>query len=376
MKINFSRLGASQIGNLKDAIASYEAKMATSSAVPAVLYLELTRNCPGRCVFCRRTWENQPSQKMPEEVFAYALKEYVSNAVLVSLNGWGESLILPDLDECVNRVARYGPKIRITTTLGCKNQKALQSLIDNDVYVSVTFDAAEKSLYEKTRKGISYDAVLQNLGFLTKEMKKKGTLKENIRFSIAPLQNRNLSQVGKIIDVARHFGIAEVALTPLFAHRFNPHLLRYHKKNTLEALKEGVQRARRAGIQLHLHYSPFKELIFREDAFDLCCHPWLYGFVNYKGDLLFCDHLIFPHYARYTLGHITEEKERAWNGGKAQKLRLAHIQRHGGDLPGACNGCYADGRYADHEHALDDQFRRWLVTDKQMGERLLCHGCQ
>ncbi|MCM8797688.1 MAG: radical SAM protein [Candidatus Omnitrophica bacterium] len=372
MRINFPELSTQQIQNLRDAIECYREKRLISSSSPPVLYIELTKNCPSRCIFCRPRWNNHPLYTMSKEVFARILEEYISSAVLVSVNGWGESLILPDLDEYIDRIARFGPKIRITTTLGYQNQKALQSFIDNDVFVSVTFDYADKFLYEKNRKGIHYDTVIRNLEFLTREMKKKGTLSQNIRFAVAPLQSANLSQLEKIIAIAAHYGVSEIELTPLFARRINPNLLVYHKKKTCAVLIKCAKEADNSGIRLHLHYSPFRELYFKEHAFDLCCHPWLYGFVNYKGDILFCDHLIFPRYSRYLLGSIYDERERVWNGERVQILRLSHIRRDRGGLPKTCNACYLNGRYADHEHVLAEEFGRWVVTDKNIAERFLC----
>jgi len=370
MKIDRSKLSHQQILNLEAAIKSYNERKLTSSDSPPVLYIELTQNCIARCTFCRRKHMNSPGYNMDDKTFDIILKDYAPHSVLVDLRGWGESLMLPNFDEYVNRIAKFGPKIKVTTTLGCGSKKAMQSLIDNDVYVSVTLDFADKDLYEKWRKGIYYDIVMKNLEFLTQEMKKKGTLKDNIRFLIAPLQKANLEQIEKIIQIAERHGVSEVAIAPLVSSPVNPNLLRYNKRKTIEALRGAAKYAKDAKIKLSLHLNPFKELYIKDKAFDFCCHPWLYVFINHKGDVLFCDHMMNPFFTRYRIGHITEDKAMVWNGKEAQRQRSAHIQKHMLKLPIKCMACYTGGRYADHEHEIDEQFSRWLVTEKDIEDKL------
>ncbi len=174
MKIDTERLNEQQKINLRDALNAYERKQVVSSPSPPVLYIELTQNCNGRCDFCRgETWCNDPRYNMSQKLFKILLREYIPFATLVDLRVWGESLILPDFDKYVASVARLGPSIRLTTNLGCGTPAVLQSIVDHDVFISVSIDAAEKSLFERIRKGVSYDTVMKNLAFLATAMRKK-----------------------------------------------------------------------------------------------------------------------------------------------------------------------------------------------------------
>jgi len=368
MEIDLKKLNQNQSLNLNLAIKAYNEKKLISSPSPPVLYIELTQNCIGRCIFCRGPkWVNNPSYDMKDEIFDILLEKYIPYAVLVDLRGWGESLMLSNFDEYVSKVAKFKPKIRITTALGCGNKRALQSLIDNDVYVSVSFDFAEKKLYEKKRKGIDYDIVIKNIEFLTQQMRKKGTLHENIRLAVAPLQGANLGQVKKIIKIAEFYGIPEVVLSQLAAPRRNFNLLLYHKRKTIKVLLECVEYAKKSGIKLQLLRSPFKALYIAEKAFDRCCHPWLYSTISYNGDFSFCDHIMG---SGYRVGNVTEKKDYLWNGKKMQTVRSEHIQKEMRETPLKCSVCYTKGRYSDHEHQIDKQFTKWLVTAQDIEDAL------
>ncbi|MBP7088152.1 MAG: SPASM domain-containing protein [Candidatus Omnitrophica bacterium] len=371
MRIDFNRLNEKQQLNLKSALNAYKEGKITSSQNPPVLYIELTQNCISNCAFCKRNWNNNLSYNMNENIFNILLRDYIPFASLVCLNGWGESLILPNLDQYISKVSQYGVKIKLTTTLGCRNQRALQSMVDNDVHISVSFDCADKSLYEKIRKGVSYTTVINNIEFLVNEMKKRGTLKNNLRLLVAPLQNMNLEYLEKIFVFSKDLGISEVAIAPLAASLMNFNLLSYHKYKTMIILQKCARYAKENNIRLQLIACPFKELYFEDKIFNQCCHPWLYIFVNYEGNIIFCDHIIRPSSVKYAIGHISESKDYVWNGEKIKKVRLGHLQSDKKILPEPCRRCCLHGRYADHEHEIYDKFVKWLVTEDNL-ENIRC----
>ena len=372
MKIDFSKLNQQQVLNLEAAVNAYNKQETISSASPTVLYIELTQNCISRCRFCKRDWSNNSSYDMDKKLWNILLTDYIPYAVFVDFNGWGESLMIPDIDRYIDQAARCGVKIKLTTTLGCGSQKVLQSLIDNDVYVSVSFDAVDRKAYENIRRGVSYNTVIKNIEFLTTEMKKKGTLQDNIKLSIAPLQNSNLGQIAKIVDFAKRYGITQISLTPLFASPFNFNLLKYHKYKTIKELSNGLESAKKHRVSIKLNFSLFKEFCIADHAFNLCCHPWLYAFINYKGYILPCDHMVMAFFIKHAIGHVSSKKENVWNGEKARFFRSEHIKKNMKKLASLCQKCYDEGRYADHEHEIHGQFSKWLVSEKELGARISC----
>ncbi len=373
MRINIDALSQQQVSNFKSAMNAYNNKSLTTSVSPPVLYIELTQNCVAKCEFCRdSTFVNNRSFNMSSEIFDILLRDYIPYSVMVDLRAKGESLILPNFSEYVQKVKQFGPDIRLTTTLGCGSKKNLQSLVDNDVYVSVSLDAADKDLYESIRKGMSYDIVIRNLEFLAEAMlKKHGNLKDRLRLGIVPLQGRNLDHVEKIIQLAERLKIEEIRLSPLLSGANDQNILKFHKQKTIDVLSKCTEYSRKAGIKFQLGYSPFDELYFEDNAFDLCCHPWLYVLIDYNGNFTFCDHIMGESLIKCSLGNVRDSKDKTWNGKKARKYRKSHVKKNHKVLPFPCNACYKNGRYADHESDLDQQFSKWLVTEKDI-EKKLC----
>jgi len=366
MKIDFEKFNSMQNANFKDAMEAYKNKTAASSDRPPVLYVELTRNCIARCAFCRGSkWVNDLSYNMKRETFELLLRDYIPYAILVDLRAQGESLMLENFDEYVKKVDAVGPKIRLTTTLGCGSRKALQSLIDHDVFVSVSFDAADKKAYEKIRPGVNYDTVISNLEFIVNGMKKKyGTVKDKVRLGISPLQKENLCYAEGILKLAEHYGISDVLILPLSSGSDSIDALNNNKYSTVKTMEKCIDRSKRSGISLTMCSSLFDDFKIESKSIDLCCHPWLYAQINYKGDISFCDHLVGDSHPDCILGNINDDKDKGWNGKKSQENRKAHASGCMNAIYKYCRACYEGGRYSDHEHELSNLFSKWHVNEK------------
>ena len=369
MRIDTAKLSSLQRENLVSALSAYHERNRISSSHPVALYIELTKNCIGRCRFCRKGWRNHPRYNMSKDLFETLLKEYVPYATFVDLRGFGESLMLSDFDWYVEKVSQVCPHIRLTTTLGCGSQRVLQSLVDHDVFISVSFDAADKPTFEAIRKGIRYDTVIKNMEFLSRQiLRKHGRLDDRMRIAIAPLQAANLDYIEGIIDLAERLGITGIRILPLSAHAFNFNRLYYHKRKTMKKLLMAIRHAHKKGVSLQLGTSPFSELRFDDKVRDCCCKPWMYAAVNYEGKMLHCDCKLSLSDNTGFLGWIHESPETVWNGVSARLVRTSHANKH--RLSDDCSRCYRQGRYCDHEQDIDHQFLRWLVTDKEMEEKI------
>ena len=367
MKLQFESFKTEQLMNFNKSIDAYLNKEDLSGSAPSVLFVELTQNCISRCSFCKPNWLNKKEYNMSEDIFSVIVNNFVPKAVLVDLRGWGESLMLPDFHKLLDRVAFHGPKIRIATTLGCGSKETLRSLIDNDVYISLTLDAAEKNMYEKIRIGINFDVVMNNLKFVADALLHKGTLEDDLRFSIT-LKGDNLDQVEKIVELADSLGVRNIRIVPLQSHPKDKNLLKYHKRKTEQVLMTSINKGNNYGIRFQLGFCPFESLFFSEKIYDPCCHPWLYGYINYKGDFYACEHMLGPSNLNLKLGNIMQNQDDIWNDENTRLLRRNHLIKS--NLPGKCQKCYTHGRYADHEQDIFSAFERWNVTDSDIVSRL------
>jgi radical SAM protein with 4Fe4S-binding SPASM domain len=368
MRIDLSKLNPQQKGNLESALEAYRNKYAISSPSPSAIFIELTQNCIAKCAFCHGpNWKNSPSYNMPNDIFEIILREYVPYASLVDLRGRGESLMLSELPDYIRRIASYGPRIRLITTLGCGTKETLQALVDYDVFVSVSFDAADKDLYENTRCGIKYDTVIGNLEYLSGAMLDKyGSIENHMRIDICPLQKKNLKYVKGIMKLTHRLKIKDILIGPLSDSPLCPDHLYNNKFMTVAAFKQFSKYSTKFSLHYLLTKPPFEAMRIKEMTFDRCCHPWLYALITYNGSLIFCDHLLgIKEGDPALLGNVKSPKDEIWNGHTAQSLRIAHINKTR-SLISQCKACYQEGRYAEFEQILCPEFAKYNFTEKEL----------
>ncbi|MBN1600065.1 MAG: radical SAM protein [Chitinispirillaceae bacterium] len=362
-------LSPKQLNNLDTAIRSYNNRSLLSSAYPPVLFLELTRNCISRCVYCRKNWTNDPQYDMSREIFSIIIKDCASHAGLIDLRNYGESLMLSDFRWYLEQIADACTNLRITTTLGCGDKETLKSLVDHNVSVSVSLDAIDKNIYERYRRGVCFDTVMKNLRYISSEMvKKHDSLKGHLRIGIAPLYRDNLDQVDGILTLAHQLHIPEIRILQLSSAWYDLNTLYFHKKRLLITLHNAIEKAEKYGIEIQFGSPLISALKLNEKACDLCVKPWLYSTVMFNGTMRPCDWQIELKQTSDDLGNIRDGVESVWNGKVAQRLRRYHIQSRG--YAKICKTCYRIGRYADHEHTLDQSFKRWLVTGNELYEKI------
>jgi MoaA/NifB/PqqE/SkfB family radical SAM enzyme len=361
MLIDRSLLSGAQRENLQAALQAYHEGKSASAPRPVALFVELTRNCISRCRYCRRKWTNDPAFDMSRDVFRHVIEDCAPYASFIDVRSYGESLMLPDFPWYLERLARVCPNLRITTTLGCGSQESLDALVEHDVFVSVSFDAANKELYERYRRGAQYDVVIRNLERVACAMRSKhGSLRGRMRLGIAPLYADNLDHVDGVLDLAHRLGIPEVRIVPLTSAWYDLNLLAYHKRRVLQTLAGAIRKAEACGIELQLASPVLSALRLDDRVCARCFKPWFYAVIMFDGTIRVCDWQIELEHSADDLGNVRAGVEAAWNGEVATRIRRSHLGV--GRRSAICRGCYRVGRYSDHEHDLAPSFRRWLVT--------------
>ncbi|HVM95644.1 MAG TPA: radical SAM protein, partial [Candidatus Acidoferrales bacterium] len=237
MIVDRTLLSEAQRQNLQAALRSYADRKLTSSPRPVALFVELTRNCISRCRYCRKNWTNDPSFDMTRDTFRHVIEACAPHASFIDVRSYGESLMLQDFPWYLAQMARVCRNLRITTTLGCGSKEALEALVEHDVFVSVSFDAADKQLYERYRRGVQYDVVMRNLERVSADMlAKHRDLRGRMRIGIAPLYGESLDHVDGVLELARRLRIPEVRIVPLTSAWYDRNLLVYHKRKVLATL--------------------------------------------------------------------------------------------------------------------------------------------
>lgn len=329
---------------------------------PQFLVIELTQTCNLRCPMCRTDESATANRVMKSELFERVAEELFPLAVMVDLRGWGESLILPDILQHIDKAATFGTSIRFVTNLSFRRPAVLDKLAEHGCHVAVSIDAADPILFRSLRGGARLDLVASNVDRLTHLYEKRFGSTERLYFTTT-VQKPALTDLPNIIDFAADHRIEEVRLFSVTVEDDSPLGIDEETARTDEALSQACERAKRRGVRL---IAGTKLGSMPENRLDIpaCLHPWAYAYVSYSGAVGFCDHLVGIPGEAYHLGHLQVSSfEEIWNGPAWQSLRREHLGSRDPKAPKfqECGWCYKN-RFIDFEHLFDPQASNRIVT--------------
>jgi radical SAM protein with 4Fe4S-binding SPASM domain len=341
----------------------YSAGAITLKSLPTVLFVELTQNCNLNCFMCRSAHGYDKELNMDDKIFQIIEKELFPFASIVDLRGYGESTILKDFEKRINQTALLVPKIRLVTNALAINKKLWNLLMQRGANVVVSVDAATRATMTNLGRGDIVKLLASlDIGSMERDRFNNGG---DISFNTV-VSSVNLEELPDIILLARKYRIGKVTMFPVVAKSDNPLSLENRKFEVAKFLLEAESIARGNQIELRLGASLQEGHVVKEGLPNRCSHPWEYCYIDYSGNVGYCDHLI--GHTALMLGNLHNESfEEIWNGEKYQELRKIHsLAKRGGtdqlcSQYSHCNWCYKR-RYVDFEDETNPNEKSRIIS--------------
>jgi len=148
---------------------NFEAAMSTQylpyspSRKPQVLEFELSHYCNLNCIMCKLHTGNK-NDNVYDEKFIQSLHPYLKNATASRFYG-GEPFLIPMYNEIWNKIKQLNPGMQVhIQSNGTVLNNYIEGLLNEmNVFLGISIDAMHKPLYEKIRKGASFDVLMRNL---------------------------------------------------------------------------------------------------------------------------------------------------------------------------------------------------------------------
>jgi radical SAM protein with 4Fe4S-binding SPASM domain len=316
---------------------------------PRVLFVELTENCNLSCPMCRSSGAFERGKNMSPELFDQFAAELFPTAEIVDLRGWGESSILKRFPDFVAKTHSYGCRVRLVTNLTVTNDELWRDLVRNRALIVVSLDAARQDTLQTLRTGSKLATIVRNLEIMVDEGVSSGVGTDGIHLNVV-VQAAALDELNELVRLAARLGL-RVHLNPVTLGHDDPDNLRYHQEKLSTAIRAAAVAADDAGVEVRLNAALDEDWAVQAHAAKTCSHPWMYCYLNHRGQIGFCDHLIGVPGTAYLLGDLNATNfEDIWNGPSYQDLRAqhAHWDRGISDRFEECNWCYRN-RYVDFD---------------------------
>jgi MoaA/NifB/PqqE/SkfB family radical SAM enzyme len=179
----------------------------------SALQIELTTRCPLRCKMCIRTeskdWQYQD---MAFEDFKKILP-FLKDVENVVLEGWGESLLYPHLNECIQLIKKEGPHVGFVTSGKGLTEKRVSELIDAGLdFVGFSIAGTTAETHDAIRVNSHLPEIFNAIHLFNGEKLRQRLDRPKMHLVFLMLKD-NISEVPTVPSFALEMGIKEVVLT-------------------------------------------------------------------------------------------------------------------------------------------------------------------
>lgn len=207
---SLKRENLSKIKRFERSVTQGEINCAFAGAAdfyPRYIQLEHTTKCNAQCVMCNHLYAKNNGAKDLDINVLYRIEEILPYAETVMLNGDGEPFLCRDIEKSLALFRKYGVKVGTNTNLSVLSDDVWKYLKDGFSFLNVSCDGSDKELYERIRRGLSFEAFVGNLNKLN---------------GLAPDLNKNLDCVLMRQNICDMKNLVE------FAARYKFNSVRFH----------------------------------------------------------------------------------------------------------------------------------------------------
>ncbi|MDI6591492.1 MAG: radical SAM protein [Patescibacteria group bacterium] len=288
---------------------------------PLMVVLSVTYVCNSRCIHCPYSNSDirekyRDAQFMKPELFKKIADECGKYGAYIRLSGGGEPLLHKDIIELIEYAKKAGARIGLITNGSLMSGKAAERIVECGTdMIEFSADAGDKETYEKIRRGLNFDTLVENVKYT---VKKRNELKSPSKI-IASIVNQKIVH-DKLDSI--------VAFWEKIVDKVQ--VRKYLTWNILNPQETGDPTP----------YLPPEKRI--------PC-PWLFERLNIdtRGDVTICGEDI--HF-NYKFDNVLKKTiKEIWLGDKFTQWRKLHLERRGDEIE-ICKNC------------PDWQYRSWVYN--------------
>ena len=218
-----------------------------------------THKCNLECPMCFKQLDPVNNATWPDldfRCFEAVAHEVFPHVRRIRLTVSGEPLLSNTIDDELELCSTYGVRTTITTNgLLLHRPGLLERLVRSLDLLSVSIDAASKTIYEYVRAGGSFDRVIDNVR-LFNEMRNSlpDDVPRPLLHFIFVLQRANVTELPAFIDLAHELDVDLVTVDYVILHAGlnESDSLDQHRRQVNDALERATETAERRGINLKL----------------------------------------------------------------------------------------------------------------------------
>lgn len=307
--------------------------------LPVFVQIEVTTLCNFRCITCSR--ESLPETRLNKSTSketVIRLLEELPSLREIKLQGLGEPLMTPGIEDLISEIRSRNSKIKIySVTNGSlflsKKYRDIALMVDD---LRISFDSSNAENFEKIRINSNFKRIVDGIKLLMKERNANGS-KTNVAIDFVA-SHLNYGEIPDLENIAVSLGVDEVGVNEV-QNWYIPTQKEYKGESDFIAESRKVSRAIQRNVStLKKRLRPHGINVFSLDsspAKDVCNWPFNGSFITGDGYVTSCSIRMDP--GANNFGNIFEKPfVEIWNNEKYRAFREALIT---GGSNGICDHC-------------------------------------
>lgn len=303
----------------------------TKLPMPSKLIIELVNTCNLDCPMCRIGQYGINLDRIINFDTFERLMDSLPNLKTIRLNGLGESTLIPNFDKYLQAIFDRHITVELITN-GSGDNRYYENILDNKGAVLISWDAAEKKVFEQLRRPANWEIYLEKLKSLANFANK--TQSSDRLFLLFTLQKSNIEQLPLLVTKCVEWKVKNIIVNVVKLE--NNNWITERIELIKAVFKQAIEIAEKENIALLLPNEIEKQDLQIEKALKTsscqCNMPWEEAVIRWNGDVQVCN-MFNP----YTYGNIyVNDFNTIWNNAFANLFRkfINTPTRHS-----YCEGC-------------------------------------
>lgn len=318
--------------------------------LPTELQVEVTASCNLRCQMCLvayRPAQGRGEGAMPLSTFTRVV-DALPHLEKVTLQGLGEPLLAPGLDDMIAHAAARGAAVGFNSNgMLLTPARSARLVAAGLAWLHVSLDGATAATHERIRAGADFERIAANVRGLVEARRRLASATPLVALTFVAMR-RNVGELPALVRLAGEWGVDKVYVQNL-SHSFSDTdpsgeyagIRAFHEAEALweggaggRAFEDADAVAAEVGVDLRLPEGV--EPAGARSSGEPGCHwPFTSAYVTADGKAQPCCMVMGSD--RATLGDVTVEHfPDVWRGEAYESFRDA---LRGDDPPAVCKGC-------------------------------------
>lgn len=345
-KINFNKL-----------LNSFEIKKGLKKISSCPRYIGIGTHffCNAKCIFCLGGKYESFTINRYKNFFEEKLKDVLCKAEIIDFHGYGEILLMPEIDKFIKYINKKLPeqtKTIFTNGIALKNKK----FFNGNYNIVISLHASNRDLHRQIVGVDCFEEIVSNIVNLKKQ--------RGVNITICSVLNKlNINNVENLVEFCARLKIKNIIFRYMTIFDYNHFDLSLFmdRVNSDNNILKALEKAKKYGIYINC-----PPLFFNKNNLKkLCMQPWNNIYIENQGTVNPCC---------FTGSHIgnleNTDFEKLWNNNNYQNLRSSILEDKPNDYCKKCinynvNNINKLSSHITFRKVIYDKLLKYIIENKK-----------